>query len=89
MVQSAREVYGSVRVDGRNPKSVWWNYEVKALVRRKESAWKGVLAASEEETKDRCMETYREEKRKVKRFIIQRKKKVNEQFGRKVNEDVN
>ena len=28
-------------------------------------------------------------KRKVKRFIIQRKKKVNEQFGRKINENVN
>ena len=30
-----------------------------------------------------------EKKRKVKRCIIQRKKKVNEQFGRKMNEDVN
>ena len=35
------------------------------------------------------MKAYREEKRKVKRCIIQCKKKVNEQFGRKVNEDVN
>ena len=32
---------------------------------------------------------YREEKRYVKRCIIQSKKKVNEQFGRKINEDVN
>ena len=29
------------------------------------------------------------EKRKVKRCIYQSKKKVNEQFGRKINEDVN
>ena len=35
------------------------------------------------------METYREEKRKVKRCIIQSKNKLNEQFGRKMNEDVN
>ena len=35
------------------------------------------------------MEAYREEKRKFKRCIIQNKKKVNEQFGRKMNEDVN
>ena len=35
------------------------------------------------------MEAYREEKRKLKRCIIQSKKKVNEQFGRKMNEDVN
>ena len=47
------------------------------------------LAASNEEEKERCMEAYREEKIKVKRCIIQSKKKVNEQFGRKMNEDVN
>ena len=35
------------------------------------------------------METYKEEKRKVNRFIFQKKKKVNEQFGRKINEDTN
>ena len=34
-------------------------------------------------------EVYREKKRKVKRCIYQSKKKVNEQFGRKVNQDVN
>ena len=47
------------------------------------------MAASDEETKERCMETYREEKRKVKKCIIQSKKKVSEQFGRKINKDVN
>ena len=52
MVESAIEVYGSVRVGGKKPKSVWWNDEIKALVRRKEVAWKGVLAASDEETKE-------------------------------------
>ena len=35
------------------------------------------------------MEAYKEEKRKIKRCIYQGKKKVNEQFGRKMNEDVN
>ena len=47
-----------------------------------------MLAASNEKTKERCMEVYREKKRKVKRCIIQSKKKINEQFGRKMNEDV-
>ena len=47
------------------------------------------MAASNEEAKERCMEAYREEKRKVKRYLYQSKKKVNEQFGRKRNEDVN
>ena len=49
MVESAREVCGSVRVGGKNPKSLWWNDEIKAAVRRKETAWEGVLAASDEE----------------------------------------
>ena len=57
---------------------MWWNGEIKAAVMRKEAAWKEVLAASVEETKERCMEAYREEKRKVKRCIIQSKMKVNE-----------
>ena len=35
------------------------------------------------------MEEYREEKRKIKRCKYQSKKKVNEPFGRKMNEDVN
>ena len=43
MVESAREVCGSVRVGGRNPKSVWWNDQVKSAVKRKENHWKEVL----------------------------------------------
>ena len=48
-------------------KRVLWNDEIKAAVRRKEAPWKEVLAASDEEAKGRCMEAFREEKRKVKR----------------------
>ena len=44
MVESAREVCASVRVWGKNLKSVWGNNEIKATVRRKEGAWKEVLA---------------------------------------------
>ena len=87
MVKSVREVCGSVRIGGKNQEGVWWNEEIKAAVRRKEASWKGVLAASDEDTRERCMEAYIEEKRKVTRCIIQSKKQ--EQFGRKVNEDVN
>ena len=35
--------------------------------------------------KERCMVAYKEEKRKVKMSIYESKKKMNEQFGRKVN----
>ena len=47
MVESAREVCGSVRVGVNNQKSVWWNDEIKSVFRRKEVAWKRVLAAGE------------------------------------------
>ena len=62
IVESVKEVCGSVRVEGKNPKRVWWNDEIKAAVRRKEAGWKGVLTASDEETKERCMEAYREKR---------------------------
>ena len=48
-----------------------------------------MLGARDEESKERCMKAYREEKRKVKRCIYQNKKKVNKQFGRKMSQDVN
>ena len=67
IVKSAREVCGSVRVGEKNPKSVWWSDDIKAAVRRKE-------AASDEETKERCTELYREEKRKVKSIYISEQK---------------
>ena len=38
-------------VGEKNLKSVWWNDEGKAVIRRKV-----VLAASDEESKERCME---------------------------------
>ena len=75
MVESGREVCDSVRVGGKNPKSVWRNDEIKAAVRRNEAALKGVLATSDEETKERCMKAYRKEKRKVKRCKFRAKRK--------------
>ena len=58
---------------------MWWNDEIKTAVRRKEASWKGILAASDEETKERCMYVCTE-RRKIKRCIIQNKKRANEQF---------
>ena len=73
MVEAAGEVCGSVRVKGKPPKSVWWNDEIKAAVTRKEAALKEILAASDEDTKEECMEAHREENRTVKKCIIQNK----------------
>ena len=89
MVESLREVCSSVQVGGRNPKSVWWNDHVKVVVKRKEDAWKEVLGVRDEDAMERCLEVYKEEKRKVKRCIYQSKEEVQEQFGRKMNQDVN
>ena len=48
-----------------------------------------MLGARDEDARERCLEVYKEEKRKVIRFIYQSKKEVKEQFGRKMNKDVN
>ena len=42
-----------------------------------------MLKARDEAAKERCMEAYRE----IKRCIYQSKKEVNEQFGRKMNQE--
>ena len=41
---------------GEKTKSVWWNNKIKAAVRGKKAAWKGLLVTSDEETKERGME---------------------------------
>ena len=46
-----------------------WNDETRDAVRREEVSWKVVSSASDEEAKERCMGSYKEEKRKVKRCI--------------------
>ena len=47
-----------------------------------------MLGARDEDARDRCLEIYKEEKRKVKRCLYQSKKEVQEQFGRKMNQNV-
>ena len=62
-----------MRVAGVNPKSVWWNKQVKAAVKRKE-----LLGAIYEDARERCLEVYKEENRKVKRCIYQSKEEFKE-----------
>ena len=47
-------------------------------VERKESAWKEAIGARYEVAGERYMETYKEEKRKVKRCMDHSKEEVNE-----------
>ena len=47
------------------------------------------MGATDEVAEERCMEVYKEEEIKVYRCIYKTKKKVTDQFRRKVNHDVN
>ena len=78
-----------MRVGDGNPKGVWWNDQVKAAVKRNEDDLKEALTARDEDTRERYLEAYKEKKRKVKGCIYQSKKEVQEQFGSKMNQDVN
>ena len=63
MVESASYVCGSVRDGGKEPKVCVEERRDKNAVR----SWKRVLAARDEETKERCMKAHRDQKRKAKR----------------------
>ena len=67
---------------------VWWNDQVKAAVKRKEDAWKEMLGARDEDAREMCLEVYKEKKGKIKRCIYRSKEEVQEQFGRKMNQEV-
>ena len=56
-----------------NPKSVWWNGQVKAAVKGMKVTWKDVLGARDEDAKERCLEVHNIGKRKVKRCVHQSK----------------
>ena len=58
---------------GGIPKSVWWNNEIKVGIKGKEAAVKEVLGARDEYASKRCLEVYKQEKRKVKRCIYIKK----------------
>ena len=60
-----------------------WSDQVKAAVKRKE-----VLGARDKDAREKCLEIYKEEKKKVKRSIYQSKEEVKEWFERKVIQDV-
>ena len=59
---------------GKEPKEFMVERRDKSCSLEKRGCLKGVLTVSDEEAKERCMEAYREDKRKVKRCIIRSKK---------------
>ena len=66
VVESTKEVGGSVRVANENPSSEWWNGEVKAALERKEATWKDMLGLKDEIVKEKnYIEFDKVEKRNV------------------------
>ena len=51
--------------------------------------WEQIKQAMMESARERCLEVYKQEKKKIKRYIYQSKKEVHEQFRKKMNHDVN
>ena len=83
MGDSTKEVFGSVRMGGKNLKNVCWNV-VKAGVERKDAEWKEVLSSRDEAVKGGYVEVCKKKKERLKGvYIYQNKKEVNEQFGKK------
>ena len=59
MIESAKKFGGSVGGGGENAKKMWWNDQLKAAVKRKDTAWKEVIGTRDEGAKERCMEVYK------------------------------
>ena len=75
MVESARSVWLRESVEGKNPKNMQWNKDVKAAVKRKEAAWKGVLGARDKDTKERYLEVYKKRIRERLKDVYIREKR--------------
>ena len=90
MIDSAREVFGSVKGGGKKyPKRVQWNDAVKPVTERKKAAWKEALGASGEVAKERFYGNSQRRKEKAYRCIYQSKKEVNKQFGKNMSQYMN
>ena len=83
MVDSAKMVCGSVSVGRKNPKNLLWNDVVK-LKKRLYGRRHWVLGMNKSIYRLRKKKRYR-----LKGVYIQRKKEVNGQFGKKMNQDEN
>ena len=83
MVEIAREVCVSVRVGEGSPKSMWWNDEVKAAVKRKVAAWKEMLGARDKmQNKDVWRFTKKKGERLKDVYIRARRRYMNSLEGR-------
>ena len=83
---SAREVCGSVKVRGKNPKNLWWNDMIKASVERRRLHRRRYMELQMRLQKADVWRFRKKRREKLKRCIYQSKKEVNEQFGKMIME---
>ena len=62
-----------MREEGKNPRSIWWQDEVKVAVRRKEAAWKEMSAANDEKGKEKCRKRTEKRRERLKGVYIRSK----------------
>ena len=86
VVDSARGICGCVRIGKKNPKSEWWNDQVKPTIERKEVAQKSLLKTGDDIVNKRFIEIYKAIITRV-RSQIKVKKEANVQLeGREIRQ---
>ncbi len=76
------------RKRGRNKGNAWWTNEIKDAVEWKKRAYKKVLQRNMPEgVKARRKSEYKEWKKKVRELIKESKRRVDEEFGRKLSQN--
>ncbi len=73
---------------GEKKGNVWWPTEIKDAVKRKKRAYKKMLQRNlPKEVKVRRKSEYKEWKKRVRKMIKMSKRRVDEEFGRKLSQN--
>ncbi len=76
------------REGGRKKGNAWWTNEIKNAEERKKKAYKKMLQRNlPEEVKARRKPEYKEWKKRVRELIEESKRRVDEEFGRKLSQN--
>ncbi len=88
MMEVADEVVGWRKSGGRKIESAWQTHEIKGAVEGKTRGYKKILQRNlPEEVKARRKSEYKEWKKRVRELIEESKKRVDEEFGRKLSKN--
>ncbi len=73
---------------GKKKGNAWWTNEIKDAVERKKGAYKKMLQRNlPEEVKARRKSEYKDWKNRVRELIEESKRRVDEEFGRKLSQN--